>query len=178
MKKKGIVLGLIAAGTLLAATVVGTTLARIHDTTYPLTNTFDLGSVDTVIEEGHEDFKNPMVTNIGESDCLVRARVMISPAEVAECVEIVYPDEPKWTLGTDGYYYYDDILEPGETTEAIFKTLTIKNQEKWDQLKDKEFDVTVYQESVQAVVYANGEEITEPSDIWMIYEAESAQNAE
>ena len=31
----------------------------------------------------------------------------------------------KWVLGTDDYYYYTDILEPGKTTEAFMKSLKI-----------------------------------------------------
>ena len=29
-----------------------------------------------------------------------------------------------WTLGADGFYYFNEVLNPGETTDNLFTTVT------------------------------------------------------
>ena len=58
----------------------------------------------------------------------------------------------KWVLGTDDYYYYTDILEPGKTTEAFMKSLKIIGSDVNTNLTTEieNFDINVYEESYQA----------------------------
>lgn len=173
MKKKSLIPGVLAAAALLLTTV-GTTVALMKAQTEEITNAFKLGSVETEILEGEDGFKNPMVINLGENDCYVRARVLISPAKALENVELTGGEG--WTLKEDGFYYYNSVLAPQKTTEAIFESIKIKDGVDWGALGIEDFEVAVYEESVQTVVYLDGREITDVSEIWKMYEAKDAQS--
>ena len=65
----------------------------------------------------------------------------------SDLLEPIHPNV-QWTLEPDGFYYYNHVLEPGETTDDVFDSVTIKS----DVLKEeiKNLDVLVYAEAVQA----------------------------
>lgn len=174
MKMKRLIPAVFAASVLLLVTV-GTTTALMKASTDELVNNFEPGSVSTEILEGEDGFKNPMVKNLGENDCYVRARVLISPAEALENVELT--GGTGWTLKNDGYYYYNSSLSPEEVTGAIFESIKIKEGVDWPSLGIEDFEVTVYEESVQTIVYVDGKKVTNPADIWKLYEAENVQDA-
>ncbi len=175
MKKKSLLLGVIVAAVLLVTTA-GTTVALMKADTEDITNAFELGSIETEILEGEDGFKNPMVKNLAENDCYVRARVLISPAKALESVELT--GGFGWTLKEDGYYYYNRSLAPEEVTGAIFESVKIKDGVDWPSLGIEDFEVTVYEEAVQTVLYLDGNVVTDQTEIWKIYEAESAQDSE
>ena len=184
MKKKSLILGAFAAVALLVGVTVNVTMAFLKAGTNELVNTFDVGSVETEILEGEDGYKNPMIKNLGENDCYVRARVLISPAKAADNVDLV--GGSGWELKSDGYYYYNEALpnedlpdteEKENVTTAIFETIKIKDGVDWDSLRITDFEVTVYQEAVQTVVYVDGNAVTDVDVIWNIYEAESAQSS-
>ena len=143
---------------LVAVVLVGGTLAYLFATDSPLLNTFALAEVETEIVEPEGD-KAPQVHNKGESPVYVRARVAIT--DLPEGVT-VYPDYNENSEGTsgdwqyceeDGFWYYMNILQPGDTTTKVFTinpaedihvTATV------DQTIPMNFSVDVYQESVLA----------------------------
>ena len=168
---------LLVAGILICATGL-VTLALVSDTTDPIENTFELGNVTTEIEEVFEQTqsvttfkKEPVVVNTGENDCYVRVRVSISPEEALLIVgneQVFGGSQANWGY-YDGYYYYKTALKPGEKTTPLFNTVTVKN-EYIDTIEG--FEVTVYQEAVQAKMSArDGSVTTDYSIIWAAYDA-------
>ena len=72
---------LITVLTLVVVLGIGATVAYLHDTTDPVTNTFDPAQLDTKIEETvNTDVgtKNVVIANAGKSNAYVRARIMVS----------------------------------------------------------------------------------------------------
>ena len=71
------------------------------------------------------------VTNTGASDAWVRVLITkdILPAgdvEVDPDMVQLSLNTTDWTLGTDGYYYYNKALAPGETTAPILTAVTFE----------------------------------------------------
>lgn len=122
---------------------------------------YNLAVIDTEIEEEFEKedeqhyVKNPRITNLGESDAIVRVRVEVTDNTQKDNINFIDEDEENnWLLADDGYYYYQGVLKPNETTDTIFDKVEIKDL---DAMKD--FDIIVYQEAIQTSAYdENGKE--------------------
>lgn len=169
LSKKVLLISMIAV--LLIGTGIATTLAYLSDSKEPLVNTVKLGNVTTKIEETFEKTsettfrKEPVVKNIGENDCYVRVRVTVSPEEQ---LEIGGWDQDNWIEKGDYYYYNKSLKAHGETT-PLFKTVSVKD-EYIDTIE--EFEVTVYQEAVQATMNADDGTGTSDMDaIWAAYDS-------
>lgn len=160
---------------------VGVTLALTSMVGNVLTNSFTLGSVETVIDENDPDIhtdhidKKPYVKNTGTNSALVRMRVTISPDELEEKygIELDYnnqeykynQEEDDWENtknywiynNDDGFWYYTGIIEANKQTEPLFTKVTgkdiIKNNSLIPELEGLE--ITVYYDSIQSV--ARGE---------------------
>lgn len=168
MKKKIIALCLVIA--LAATAVIGGTLAYFTDDE-EATNTFTVGNVDITLTEpnwegtGSQDApevypgeplaKDPTVTNSGANPCFVRIKVegldCLSPAGM-----ITYRTDyvtgklgDHWVVGADGYFYYDQVLAVGATTDALFDQIVIPT-DLVNGDAETEFDVVVSAEAVQA----------------------------
>lgn len=177
-KSKKITLSLLLiVGILICATGL-VTMALLRASTDTLENTFALGYVTTEIEETFEKTdivttfkKEPVVKNTGENDCYVRVRVTISPEEAVTIFgdeQVFGGSKANWGY-YNGYYYYKTALKPGEKTTPLFNTVTIKN-EYLDTIEG--FEVTVYQEAVQAKMNAlDGSSTTDYSKIWAAYDS-------
>ena len=159
----------IVAFLMLGSSVVGT-MAYLTDTPEEVVNTFTLGNVTTEIEEIFEKETNttfkkePKVKNTGKNDCYVRVRVVASPEEALELSGF---DTVNWTeKKEDGFYYYKHVLKSGETTKtSLFNKVTVKDT------SIDGFEVTVYQEAVQSILYAkDGTDTNSASEIWNCYE--------
>lgn len=87
--------------------------------------------------------KHVSVKNNGETDVVVRVRFFGE----AEYMDISASDE--WTE-KGGWYYYREVLAPGQSTSEIVAKVTIPEKD-----SDKVFDIVVVHESSQ-VVYENG----------------------
>ena len=109
--------------------------------------------------------KDPVVTNIGENDAWIRVDVTLSDAEaftaaaekhnITDLATIFGDhDETKWTLAGEPVYnnendtltysyYYNTILEDGESTEALFTSVTIPAVFDNDDMKEIEADFTI-----------------------------------
>ena len=144
MKKKIISLCLVVA--LGATAVVGGTLAYFTDAESK-DNTFTVGNVDIELTEPNWDAtgkveaedaypgealaKDPTVTNKGANPCFVRVSVSDLDQFGADNM-ITYRTDyvdgklgDGWVLHTDGYYYYESVLEIGKTTDALFDQIVI-----------------------------------------------------
>ena len=62
------------------------------------------------------------------------------------------PEEGKWIEGSDGYYYYNGIVNPDGQTENLLESVTL-SKDTTNEFKGLKFDVVVDSEGVQA---ANG----------------------
>ncbi len=140
---------------------VGSTYAVVlSHTANTVTNTFTIGSVETEIYEDTSSYgtKTVQVVNTGDSPCLIRVRVHVSPEDAG--VTITGWDTEHWsTLQEDGYYYYLGVLsDKGENatyyaTPALFTGYTVAGVDENGNVEDgttvPDFSITVYQESIQ-----------------------------
>ena len=76
-------------------------------------------------EKGRETVKNPKAVNTGNVPCYVRAKVFLSDSRIALDYES-YLNTADWRKSeSDGWYYYNGILKPGETTPALFDRILL-----------------------------------------------------
>ena len=100
--------------------------------------------------------KYPKIRNTGSVPCYVRMLAEFSDSDIANMAKMNF-ESSKWSeKQADGYYYYSEILMPGETTEALFTTVTILQSA--DETKLDDFDIIIYGESVQSEGYSSGSE--------------------
>ena len=77
---------------------------------------------ETEIEEEIEELtKHIRIVNTGEGDCFVRVKVLAGNLTPVSCLD----SSGKWSLGGDGYWYYQDVLLPGETTGDLAATIEV-----------------------------------------------------
>ena len=103
------------------------------------------------IDEGDKDFKEITVTNTGKPDLIVRVRLFgVDTAKM----DVSVPEG--WAEGSDGWYYYKNILASGQDTGS---PITVKMK---GSLSEKEiaelgdsFEVTVVHEATP-LVYDGG----------------------
>lgn len=145
MKRKVTAITLCVA--MLAIAIVGGTLAYFTDTANK-ENNFTVGDVDIDLtepkwdEEGSKDAdtvyageplaKDPTVTvNEQSNPCFVRVSVS-NLDQFGNKGMITYRTDyvtdklgDNWVLHTDGYYYYNKVLNAGETTDALFDQIVM-----------------------------------------------------
>lgn len=149
---------------LVAVVLVGGTLAYLVASDHSVLNTFRLAKVTTEIEEegSTKADKAAMVANNSETSAVyVRAKVVVSSEDVDPSLITVKDDQyntfndstipeqentPYWIPDKDGFYYYNAILQPGASTEALFTGVTVDSSVP----ETATFSVGVYQESVLA----------------------------
>lgn len=198
MKHKSLKSGILLTVALLMIVAVGVTTASLQTMSGTLTNTFDAGGISTGIVEEHDEangaVKKSRIQNIGESDCLVRARVTISPASAVNAISLTAKGNiwnwNHWSNG-DGYVYYEAVLPAGENsyTTYLFEGVALEEGVNWTELGATGFDVTIYEESVQVQVYdsESGQMISAldengnynaslASKVWAVYEKNLNQN--
>lgn len=117
-------------------------------------NNFGVSSVDITIDErfeppgevtpGNVIIKAPRICSSSDIDCYVRAAVHFTDSDAKDCCDALAIN-PGWRDGEDGYYYWQERLQPGGQTGTLFDRVTIK------QGTDKipPFDILVYAEAVQ-----------------------------
>lgn len=168
MNKK--VLSTVLAGALAVTAVVGGSLAYFTDSAEKK-NTFTVGNVDITLTEpnwegnGSKDApaaypgeplaKDPTVKNDGANPCFVRIKVdgldSLSPAGMITYRTDYVTDElgDGWVKGSDGYFYYDTVLEVGATTDALFDQIVMPT-DLTNGDGTTEYNVVVTAEAVQA----------------------------
>ena len=141
-------LGLAGAALFLTAGLsVGSAMA--YFTTYTQVSggvSLSLGTTSTIPEETVEDWtKHVTIENTGDIDCFVRVRAFAGSQYQDS---LVYSGE-NWSLAADGYYYYSEILSPGETSGELL--IAIDNME-----SNQSFNVIVVQESAPVLYDGDG----------------------
>ena len=144
-------LGLAGAALVLTAGLsVGSAMA--YFTTYTQVGggvSLSLGTTSTIPEETVEDWtKHVTIENTGDIDCFVRVRAFAGSQYQDS---LVYSGE-NWSLAADGYYYYSEILSPGETSGELL--IAIDNME-----SNQSFNVIVVQESAPVIYDGDGNPI-------------------
>lgn len=127
MKKKTIKTACLTAAALVLSAGLTVGSAMAYFTTYTVSDggvKLHLGAVKTEIGEQvniPEKRKELQLTNTGEFDCYVRLKAVTGDAYKDGIVYSEPDDKGNWTPGvsSEGYYYYNDILEPGETTTRL-----------------------------------------------------------
>ena len=123
--KKASVLLLVLA--LVACLAIGGTLAWMVSQSNQVVNTFEPGRVPiSVVEPGWDGTVKPEVTihNDGNVQALIRVAVVANA--VNEEGKIVAGEAPSYTVNAaywtqiGGYYYYNGVVEPGESTAELF----------------------------------------------------------
>uniref|UniRef100_UPI004055D7BA hypothetical protein n=1 Tax=Acetatifactor sp. TaxID=1872090 RepID=UPI004055D7BA len=186
------IIGALFSIALVITTSIGVTAAYYKAESNVVENQFSVGNVTTeLVEEFYqktdtEFVKTPMVTNTGADSCLVRVRMNVTPESLLEQKVldaqgnetnqnylVIEGWSENWTFKNDGYYYYNKVLQPGESTDALFTTVHVNYDEAQNPWVD--FDIILYQEAVQSEVVENGQTISGTTAegrtaIWGLYE--------
>ena len=123
------------------------------------------------VEENPEYPKEVRVSNQAadknefQSDCYVRMAVGFSHSDIGDAVVLKDLDTENWVYGEDGFYYFRNLLKPGETTTPLFTGFMIDSAGvDRDYLElIPEFEIQIYEESVQA------EGFTDYAEAWDSY---------
>ena len=94
------------------------------------------------------------VKNVGKNDAFIRVQVEktvtlrdgVNATPDLDLIQIDY-DTEHWTL-RDGYYYYNEILEPGEETEVLFSAVSFA-PEMGNEYQNAEVAISVLAEATQ-----------------------------
>ena len=105
------------------------------------------------LQKGISFKKEPTIKNIGNIDCYVRVKSLLSDSRVESEITIDYNLSDYTYNNLDKYYYYNKILKPGETSKPLFTSVTIHSDAE-DIILDN-FDIYIYAESVQTIENKN-----------------------
>ena len=101
------------------------------------------GQLDEIDEDVTAMVKRISIKNTGDYDVFVRAKA-IFPAGI----EVEKEESTGWGDLTDGYYYYDEIISPGESTERLNLKITTS--------VDDDFNVIIIQEATKVLYDVDG----------------------
>ena len=143
---------LIAVAALLVA-AVGSTVAYLVTNTTRIVNTFTPAKVNT---EPHENFDGSVKKDItvrNESDSIpvyIRVALVgnwVKAGEVVDTWTPTFTPGRGWTRGNGGYYYYNSIVDPGESTSDLLGGGSISAAPRED---GAVLQVTVLSQAIQA----------------------------
>lgn len=146
---------LLVALILILVVGAGTTLAYIVDMSGPLSNIFSPSNVACAVND------DKSIKNTGDVDAYIRAAVVMT-WKAKDNSGNVYGQKPactlngigaKWTLGSDGYYYYTEPIEAGESTNALFTGYTVSDTAPTGYA----LSIEIVAEAIQADPFANEE---------------------
>ena len=120
--------GLLALALILVCTVGGT-VAYLVTHTDPVVNTFTPGKVSCQVEEkfeGNNVKTEAVVKNTGNVPAYIRVAVVANTIDGEGNITGMatlegWLNTAKWTE-VDGFYYYKDVVQPGEETANLLKT--------------------------------------------------------
>ena len=164
----------VAALVLVMSVMIGTAMA--YFTTYATAKggvTLDLGFTETETEEEVINGKKQIVLkNTGDYDCYVRLKALTGDAHKAGIAYSEPDGASLWTPGADGYYYYNGIVEAGESTTRIDVSFVLPQENQTN------FNVIIIQECTPVLYDENGDTYADWSvtaDISQsVYEGEDA----
>lgn len=85
--------------------------------------------------------------NTGNVDCYIRVKPIFSDSRLIDNINIDYNLTDFTYNNSDGYYYYNEIVSPKNTTKPIFTNISIKKDANDIILKD--FDIYTLVDSVE-----------------------------
>lgn len=104
------------------------------------------------------------IKNTGTVDALPRVKIekvwgdsrdengklLTDPDLNTDNIEITFNTE-KWTYNlADGYFYYTEVLKPGDITDSLFDGFTVNGEDTGGEYKNKQADIIVNMELIQA----------------------------
>ena len=146
MKKKSILIVLAVLLVFIAVTPIRESLA--YFTAYDEAEgngTVDLVWSTTIVESfPYDRDKNITILNTGETPVIVRVQVFSGEFAATYSVE-----DGKWIQEDDGWWYYSEILEPGDESSALYAKVNLETAPDYD------FNIVVVHESSR-VFYVDG----------------------
>ena len=119
---------------------VGGTLAWLTAHTSAITNTFTVATPGVEIKEGFDKQtkSNVQVKNTGEVEAYIRVALVptwedengnavAEPASLDD-LSITWGNSGKWRKGSDGYYYYQTPVAPGDRTAVLLENATVTTE--------------------------------------------------
>lgn len=114
-------------------------------------------------EEGKTYVKKVSVTNSQSVPCYIRVAVNYSDSDIGNAATLEKLNKTEWIYIAEdedpklgGYYYYNQVVQPAAATKMLFEGITISADADFSlQGPDAAFEVTVYEESVQAGEYTS-----------------------
>ena len=133
-------LALLLALILVVGAAAGGTVAWLTQTTQTENNNFSYGTVSCAIKENFDGTtkSNVTVTNTGNTPAYIRAACIVNwvdaQGNIAANVPTGYTYSLSipgagWTAGSDGYYYYNGVVDPNGKTEGSLLTCTSSHPE-------------------------------------------------
>ncbi len=110
---------------------------------------------------GAEESKIVRVTNTGSNEVWVRLSVdtvIALPEGTADASLISFDINTEHWTEKDGFYYYNEILKPGETSEALFTKVTF-SKDMGNEYKNSKISVNIAAHAVQSD--NNGQKVTD-----------------
>lgn len=146
---------------LLLATTIGLTVAYFSDTDTADGKAAVVLKQETTVDEGDGPDKQIAITNSNDGSSVVIRLQVFGPDE--PIMTVTLPDNGKWKKGADGWYYYTEVLDAGETTEGkvVAKIKDDLTAEEKAILGDN-FNVTVAHEA--RIAMYNGDAVKTPAD--------------
>lgn len=152
------------AGVLLCLTLGGGVYAFLSDKAETISNKFTVGNIETQIVENFPSgqkinkkstddqiiSKTVRIKNVGNDPCYVRVTVGFNNDAVGASLTGI--NKTDWVkTDDDDYYYYKRILQPGETTSALFTGVKIPPlaDKQLGKTESDALKIDVYEESVQ-----------------------------
>lgn len=131
-------LALLLALILVVGAAAGGTLAWLTQTTETENNNFSYGTVSCRINESFNGTtkSNVTVTNTGNTPAYIRAACIVNWVDAQGNIAANVPTDytyslsipgAGWTAGSDGYYYYNGVVDAKGTTEGSLLTCTSSN---------------------------------------------------
>lgn len=128
-------LALLLALILVVGAAAGGTVAWLTQTTQTENNNFSYGTVSCAINESFDGTTkyNVTVTNTGNTPAYIRAACIVNWVDAQGNIAANVPAEyiyslsipgAGWTAGSDGYYYYNSVVDADLTTEGSLLTCT------------------------------------------------------
>ena len=134
-RRGGRPLALLLALILVIGAAAGGTLAWLTQTTQTENNNFSYGTVSCAINESFNGTtkSDVTVTNTGNTPAYIRAACIVNWVDAqgnivanvpADYTYSLFIPGAGWTVGKDGYYYYNDVVAPDATTAGSLLTCT------------------------------------------------------